>query len=74
MDRINTYKAGLAALGLICVTLLMIFGAVTSGAGMPIITLIVGYAVGNGIASKQGQPVEPIIKPKRREADQPEGD
>jgi len=28
---------------------------------MPVLTLIIGYAVGNGIAARQGAKVEPII-------------
>jgi hypothetical protein len=28
---------------------------------MPVITLVIGYAVGNGIAAKSGEPVQPII-------------
>jgi hypothetical protein len=35
--------------------------AIDQATGMPILTLIIGYAVGNGIAAKQGQPVFPII-------------
>jgi hypothetical protein len=35
--------------------------AIDSATGMPVITLIVGYAVGNGIAARKGDPVEPII-------------
>jgi len=40
--------------------------AIDSNAGLPIVTTIIGYAVGNGIAARTGQPVEPIIgkKPK----------
>jgi len=35
--------------------------AIDQTTGMPVLTLIIGYAVGNGIAAKQGQPVSPII-------------
>lgn len=28
---------------------------------LPIITLIVGYLVGNGVAAKRGDPVEPVL-------------
>lgn len=61
MMNINYMKAGIAALGLVCLTVLMAVSAVPAATAMPIVTLIVGYAVGNGIAAKQDVPVEPII-------------
>jgi len=39
----------------------MITSTIESDAGLGLLGLIVGYAVGNGIAAKQGEPVEPII-------------
>ncbi|MEY2580529.1 MAG: hypothetical protein QOE09_378 [Ilumatobacteraceae bacterium] len=63
--NINYFKLFLAALGMICVTVLMALNSIESAAGMPIITLIVGYCVGNGIASKQDQPVQPIFGSRR---------
>ena len=32
--------------------------------GMPVITLIIGYAVGNGIQARKGATVDPIIGPR----------
>lgn len=61
----NPSKALIALVGLICVTVLMVTRAIDSTAGMPIITLVIGYAVGNGIAAKTNQPVEPILGPKK---------
>jgi hypothetical protein len=62
----NPSKAFIALVSLICLTVLIAVEAITSDAGLPVITAIVGYAIGNGIAAKQGQPVQPIIgaKPK----------
>lgn len=57
----NPSKAMIALCGLFCITLLMIFERVETSQGMPAITLIIGYAVGNGIAAKQGDDVQPII-------------
>jgi len=57
----NPSKALIALVGLICITILMATRAIDQATGMPILTLIIGYAVGNGIAAKQGQPVFPII-------------
>ena len=57
----NPSKALIALVGLICITILMAVRAIDQTTGMPVITLIIGYAVGNGIAARQGQPVQPII-------------
>lgn len=65
----NPSKALIALVGLICVTVLMAVGAIDSQTGMPIITLVMGYAVGNGIAARNNEPVEPIIGPKHKEGD-----
>ena len=66
MNIANPSKAFIALVSLICLTVLIAVDAITSDAGLPVITAIVGYAFGNGIAAKQGQPVQPIIgaKPK----------
>jgi hypothetical protein len=66
MNLANPSKALIALVGLICLTVLIAVEAIAADSGLPVITAIVGYAIGNGIAAKQGQPVEPIIgrKPK----------
>ena len=61
MTNINVIKAVIAVLGLICITVLMMTHTASTDAGMPIITMLVGYSVGNGIARAAGVPVEPII-------------
>jgi hypothetical protein len=61
MEISNPSKALIALVGLICITVLMATRAIDQTTGMPVLTLIIGYAVGNGIAAKQGQPVSPII-------------
>lgn len=57
----NPSKALIALVALICVTVLIAVGAIDSDQGLPIITMIAGYAVGNGIAARKGDPVDPII-------------
>ena len=66
MNIANPSKAFIALVSLVCLTVLIAVDAITSDAGLPVITAIVGYAIGNGIAARQGQPVQPIIgaKPK----------
>lgn len=66
MNITNPPKALIALVGLICLTVLIAVDAITSEAGLPVITAIVGYAIGNGISAKQGQPVEPIIGKKAK--------
>jgi hypothetical protein len=61
----NPSKALIALVALICITVLIAVSSIDSDQGLPIITMIVGYAVGNGIAAKNGEPVEPIIGAKR---------
>jgi len=60
----NPPKAWIILAGLIAVTVLIGLGRVTSEAGLPVITAFVGYAVGNGIAARRGEPVEPIFGPE----------
>lgn len=66
MNIANPSKALIALVGLVCITILMAVDAIESQTGLPIITTIIGYAVGNGIAAKSGQPVEPIIGKKHK--------
>lgn len=61
MTIANPPKALIALVALICITVLMAIGAISTEAGIPIFTMIVGYAIGNGIAARSGHPVEPIV-------------
>jgi hypothetical protein len=64
MTLANPPKALIALVALILISGLMAIGAITTEAGIPIFTMIVGYAIGNGMAAKAGVTVEPIIKAK----------
>lgn len=66
---LNTWKAAIALVALVCITVLMATSHLDSDAGVPIITMIVGYSIGNGIASTGGKDVEPIIKRKPTKKD-----
>ena len=66
MSIANPSKALIALCALICLTVLMTVKTIDQATGVPILTMIVGYAIGNGIAAKQGEPVEPIIGKKQR--------
>ena len=60
----NPSKALIAFVGLICITVLIAVGSIVQDQGLPIITMIVGYSVGNGMAALTNKPVEPIIRKK----------
>lgn len=60
----NPSKALIALVSLICITVLIAVRAIDANAGMPTITMIVGYAIGNGIAARTKSPVEPILGSK----------
>ena len=65
MTLANPPKALIALVALILISGLMAIDAITTDAGMPLFTMIVGYAIGNGVAARSGQAVEPIIGQKQ---------
>jgi hypothetical protein len=64
MTIANPSKALIALVGMICITILMATKAIASDAGLPIVSSIIGYSIGNGIAARKGDPVDPIIGKK----------
>ena len=66
MSLANPSKALIALVGLICITILMVSDSISQDAGIGLVSAIIGYAIGNGIAAKSGQPVEPIIGKKNK--------
>lgn len=60
----NPPKAFILLVALMCVTFLLALGRVSTEAGLPIISAIVFYGIGNGVAARSGKPSEPIITPK----------
>lgn len=67
MQLANPPKALILLVALICITVLLAVGRVTTEAGLPIISAIVFYGIGNGVAARSGKPSEPIIKPRNNE-------
>ena len=61
MNIANPSKAFIALVGLVCITVLMVTDSISQDAGIGLLSAVIGYAIGNGIAAKQGQPVQPII-------------
>ena len=64
MKIANPSKAFILLVALICVTLLIALEKVTTEAGLPIVTAVVFYGIGNGVAARQGISSSPIISPK----------
>ena len=64
MTLTNPPKALIALVALICITVLRALDKLDQALFNAIGGLIVGYAVGNGVAAKKGDKVEPIIGPK----------
>ena len=66
MSVINPSKALILLVGLICITVLMMAGKLDMDNGVPILTLVIGYAVGNGIAARSGTNAGPVIGTKEQ--------
>ena len=64
MSIANPSKALIALVALVLISGLMAIEAIDNQTGMPVFTMIVCYAVGNGIAAKRGDQVTPIIGTK----------
>ena len=63
MKLANPPKAWILGLGILGLIILMALGRVDSAAGLPVLTALCGYGVGNGIAAASGTPAEPILAP-----------
>ena len=65
MNIANPSKALIALVGLICITVLMVTDSISQDAGIGLLSAVIGYSIGNGIAAKQGVSVDPIISKKK---------
>lgn len=65
MTIANLPKAWILALGIVSITILMAFNRISSEAGLPVLTALSGYGIGNGIgaatASRNGTRPSPHI-------------
>ena len=64
---INPSKALIALIGLLCITILLSVGKLETSEGVPILTMIIGYSIGNGMAALTNKEVQPIIRKKDKE-------
>ena len=69
MNIANPSKALIALVGLICITILMVTDSISQDAGIGLLSAVIGYSIGNGIAAKQGVSVQPIIGRKSKTSD-----
>tara|TARA_R110000822_G_scaffold92598_1_gene213509 strand:- start:312 stop:518 length:207 start_codon:yes stop_codon:yes gene_type:complete len=65
MTIANPPKALILLVALLSLVLLMAIGRVSTEAGMPILTAIVFYGIGNGVGAKQGQQSPKIFETKQ---------
>lgn len=65
MSIANPPKALILLVALLSLVLLMAIGKVNTEAGMPILTAIVFYGIGNGVGAKQGAQSPKIFEPKQ---------
>lgn len=56
--------------GMVVVGVLMAVNTLTQEVGAPMLTLLIGYLVGNGVAAKRDEPVQPILG-RHHEIEQP---
>jgi hypothetical protein len=64
MTLANPSKALILLVALIAITVLMAIGKITQDAGLPIVTAIVFYGIGNGVGAKFGQQSPKIFEQK----------
>lgn len=57
-------KAVILVIAVVGLLVLMLAGRVTTEAGLPIISAVVFYGIGNGVAARAGITSAPIIAPK----------
>ena len=67
MNITNPSKALIALVGLICMTVLIAIGAIDQDAGVPILTMIIGYSIGNGVNALRGTENTGIINRKKKD-------
>ena len=61
----NPPKALILLAALAGIVLLMALGRIDTESGMPLLTAITFYAIGNGVAARSGKPSEPVVGPKK---------
>lgn len=74
MTGVNWAKLIVAVTTIVCVTVLMAMHALTDAVGIPVVTTVLGYMLGNGVAAVRGEAVTPVVyrlPPPQPHADTP---
>ena len=66
MSLHNPTKAFILLVALVCITVLLAVGRITTEAGLPLISAIVFYGIGNGVAARHGVTSSPVVGPKEQ--------
>jgi hypothetical protein len=66
MDINNPPKLIGILVAMVLLTIVFGLGTLSESGYLGLMGLLVGYLVGNGIAARQGQPVEPVVTPRER--------
>jgi hypothetical protein len=63
----NLPKFLILLVGLLCLTALMIVDKIDMASGVPMLTMIIGYSIGNGVNARQGNEPTNVFgaKPKK---------
>ena len=64
MNITNPPKALILLVALLCITVLLSIGKISQEAGLPMVSAIVFYGIGNGVAAKGGKESPKIFGPK----------
>ena len=64
MNITNPPKALILLVALCCLTILLIFGKLEQDVAAPMMTAIIFYGIGNGVAAKGGKDSPKIFGPK----------
>ena len=64
MNITNPPKARILLVALLCITILLATNSIDQNAGLPMISAIVFYGIGNGVAAKNGKDTPKIFGPK----------
>lgn len=61
MTVVNWSKLAVSITTIICVTALLMTNHLTDAVGIPVITTVLGYMLGNGVAARANEPVQPVF-------------
>lgn len=64
MNITNPPKALILLVALLCITILLATNSIDQNAGLPMISAIVFYGIGNGVAAKNGKDSPKIFGPR----------